>query len=71
VALFAGALLADRVLPKSGSILNGDRLDVALTLPDDSVHYFNGVVCRFTQLGATEDARRTMVRYRVTLRPWL
>ncbi|BBA34938.1 Rhs element Vgr protein [Methylocaldum marinum] len=51
--------------------LLGDRLDVALTLPDDSVRYFNGVVCRFAQLGATEDERRTLVHYRVTLRPWL
>ncbi|BBA33035.1 uncharacterized protein sS8_1073 [Methylocaldum marinum] len=58
-----GAINADQLL--------GDRLDVALTLPDDSVRYFNGVVCRFAQLGGALDPDRTLVHYRVTLRPWL
>src|SRR5690606_7582837 len=58
-----GAINADQLLV--------DRLDVALPLPDDSIRYFNGVVCRFAQLGGALDPDRTLVHYRVTLRPWL
>jgi type VI secretion system secreted protein VgrG len=56
-----GAIAADQLL--------GEPLDIALTLPDGGVRYFNGIACRFAQLGAAEDG--TLVQYQITLRPWL
>jgi type VI secretion system secreted protein VgrG len=55
----------------SADQLLGDRLDVALTLPNGSVRHFNGIVCRFAQVGAIHDPDRPLIRYQVTLRPWL
>lgn len=54
-----------------GNRLLGERMTVALTLPDGNVRYFNGSVARFAQLGTTQGPDRTLVHYQAILHPWL
>ena len=63
-------LLSEKGSVKAESLL-GKGMDVILTLPGGSNRYFNGIVSRFGQYGTKSDGERTLVVYRVTLRPWL
>src|SRR5437660_11058818 len=68
-------LLADAATAVPFDQVLGQPFTVALTLPDGSVRYFNGIVSRFSQGPQVRSIRgdATFVRYRAEVAPrlWL